>query len=76
MLGALFLDKEACEVEYLIKKELEELIFELNDERINHVVKRAMEERYQILFKILLRFTTQSDCLRYLRNKRNMGNNN
>lgn len=72
MLGALFLEKEICEIEYLIKKELEELSFDLNDEQLNHVVRHAMEERYQILFKILRRFAGHGDCLRYLRSSKKM----
>ncbi len=71
MLGALFLYNEIQEIEYLIKRELEELLLDIEDSRLNHVVRRAMEERYQVLFKILKRFATPEECLKYLRPKKN-----
>ncbi|GGH85256.1 hypothetical protein JOD43_003271 [Pullulanibacillus pueri] len=67
MLGALFTEEEICEIEYLVKKELEELSFEIDDSRINHMVRRAMEERYQILFKIFKRFASSEDCIKFMR---------
>ncbi|MBM7646901.1 hypothetical protein JOD45_003135 [Scopulibacillus daqui] len=80
MIGALFLEKEIIEIEYLVKRELEELLFDLNDKNINHIVKRAMEERYQILFKILCRFASHQDCMKYMRsykkNKKAIDENN
>lgn len=68
MQGGLFLEKEVEELKYLIKRELEELLLDLNDSRINDVVKVAMEERYQLLFKLLLRFSSPNDCLKYMKN--------
>ncbi len=37
-------------MEYILKRELEELLFDFEDERIHDVVKKAMEERYKIIF--------------------------
>lgn len=68
MQGGLFFEKEVEELKYLIKRELEELLLDLGDSRISNVVKQAMEERYQILFKLLLRFSSPNDCAKYLRN--------
>jgi hypothetical protein len=70
MHGALFLTKEVQELEYLVKKELKELLLDIEDSRLNQVVRRAMEERYQLLFRILKRFSSPNDCLKYLRPKR------
>lgn len=50
MLGLLINEKEVKEIEYLIKRELDEILFDLRDERIDQIVKRAMEERYKVLF--------------------------
>ncbi|MGV3487682.1 MAG: hypothetical protein ACO1OC_03745 [Tuberibacillus sp.] len=67
MIGALFEKKEVQELVYLLKREMEELRNELQEPDINHLVKRVMEERYQLLFKIYKRFAASDDCLRYLR---------
>ncbi|GGE54690.1 hypothetical protein GCM10011391_37040 [Pullulanibacillus camelliae] len=67
MLGVLLRDEEVREIEYLLKKELEELSTEMADDEMNHIVRRAMEERYQGLFKIMKRFTPSEQCIKYLR---------
>ena len=67
MLGALFLEEEVSEIIYLVKKELEELSDEMNEQDINHIVLRAMEERYKLLYKIFRRFAPKEECMRFLR---------
>ncbi|MDX8363035.1 MULTISPECIES: hypothetical protein [Bacillaceae] len=70
MLGLLVTKKEIKEIEYLIKRELEELLLDFQDSRIDYVVKRAMEERYQILFQLFRKVATPSECNRYVRSKK------
>ena len=69
MLGLLLSKKEMKEVEYLLKRELEELLHDFEDKRIDRVVKHAMEERYQLLFKVFTRVAPHSECVQYIRNK-------
>lgn len=47
--------EEKKEMEYILKRELEELLFDFEDERIHDVVKKAMEERYKIIFCLFRR---------------------
>nr|WP_246593635.1 hypothetical protein [Evansella tamaricis] len=61
--------KEAQEMEYLLKRELEELLLDLSDSRIDGIVKRAMEERYQMIFKLYKRFTPQKEYMQYVRQR-------
>ncbi|WP_042460874.1 hypothetical protein [Neobacillus dielmonensis] len=68
MFGLLINEKEVKEMEYLIKRELDEILFDLNDERIDHIVKRAMEERYKILFALFRRVASHQECMKYIRN--------
>lgn len=71
MFGLLINEKEVKEMEYLIKREMDEILFDLRDERIDHIVKRAMEERYKILFTLFRRVASPNECLKYMRkNKR------
>lgn len=67
MIGALFEDHEVRELEYLLKKEMEALSCELQEPDLNHLVKRAMEERYRLLFNIYKRFVPKQECMKYMR---------
>ncbi|CAG9610079.1 hypothetical protein [Pseudoneobacillus rhizosphaerae] len=74
MLGMLVNEKEVKEIQYLIKREMDEILFDLKDERIDHIVKRAMEERYKILFSLFKRVASPSECLKYIRKQRSKAN--
>jgi hypothetical protein len=67
MLGMLLGEMEVKEIQYLLKREMDEIIFDLEDQRIDVLVKSAMEERYKILFSLFRRISTQKDCIRYMR---------
>ncbi|CRK85322.1 hypothetical protein [Neobacillus massiliamazoniensis] len=67
MLGLLINEKEVKEIEYLIKREMDEILFDLRDERIDQIVKRAMEERYKILFTLFRRLASPNECFKYIR---------
>jgi hypothetical protein len=66
MLGLLINEMEQKELEYLIKRELEELLLDLDDSRIDPLVKKSMKDRYHKLFQLLLRVANKEDCLRYM----------
>ncbi|MCM3716677.1 hypothetical protein M3202_21800 [Alkalihalobacillus oceani] len=66
MLGLLLNQKEAQEVEYMLKREMEEILLDLSDPRIDELVKRAMEEKYQIVFSIYKRLVTPKESVNYL----------
>ncbi|HHY74352.1 MAG TPA: hypothetical protein GX497_14230 [Bacillus bacterium] len=70
MLAFLVNKREIKELEYLLKREMEEILQDLNDSRIDQIVKQAMEERYQVLFNFFKRFASERECSRYLRSKR------
>lgn len=66
MLGLLINHTEQKEIEYLIKRELDEIIFDLDDNRIDNMVKSAMKERYKVLFQLLRRVASEKECMRYM----------
>lgn len=70
MLGMIVNFKEVQELEYLLKREMDELLYDFEDSRIDAVVKRAMEERYDILFNLYRRIAPPVDCVKYLRQKK------
>ena len=69
MLGFLFSEKECQELEYMLRREMEELMLDLGDKRIDGVVKKAMEERYAIIFRMYGRIATPKELIKYVRNK-------
>lgn len=69
MLGFLFSRKECQELEYLLKRELEEMLLDFGDKRIDYLVKRAMEERYAILFRMYARLAHPNELAKYMRRK-------
>ncbi|TMW70077.1 hypothetical protein [Alteribacter natronophilus] len=70
MFGIMLNAKETQEMEYLLKRELEELLLDLTDSRIEGIVKRAMEERYQIIFRMYKRFVKPQEYMKYVRQNR------
>ncbi|HHW38700.1 MAG TPA: hypothetical protein GXX18_15935 [Bacillales bacterium] len=70
MLAFLVNKREIKELEYLLKREMEEIVQDLNDSRIDQIVKQAMEDRYQVLFNLFKRFATEKDCSKYIRTKK------
>ncbi|MFE8703888.1 hypothetical protein ACFYKX_25275 [Cytobacillus sp. FJAT-54145] len=67
MMGFLINEKEMKEMEYLLKREMDEILFDFKDDRIDHLVKRSMEERYKILFSLFKRVAPSKECLKYTR---------
>ncbi|UOQ44566.1 hypothetical protein MUN89_00875 [Halobacillus salinarum] len=70
MYGLMVNEQERREIEYLLKREMEEITFDLGDKRIDTNIKCAMEERYEVLFQIFRRFATREDCLQYMPRKK------
>lgn len=69
LLGFMLTKEEKKEMEYILKRELEELLFDFEDERIHDVVKKAMEERYKIIFCLFRRVANAEECMRYVRKR-------
>ncbi|KWW21614.1 hypothetical protein AS888_14045 [Peribacillus simplex] len=69
MLGLLISDKEKLELEYLLKREMDEILTDFQDERMDHIIKRAMNEKFNLLFSLLKRVSTEEECLVYMKVK-------
>ena len=66
MMGLLLNKREVKEIEYLLRRELDEILLDLGDERIDKAVKKAMIERYKDLFSLFKRIASPKDCLSYI----------
>ncbi|MFD2640066.1 hypothetical protein [Piscibacillus salipiscarius] len=69
MLGLMIKEQEQKELEYLLKREMDELIFDFNYENMDGQVKEAIKERYTLLFNIFKRLASHSTCVRYIPRK-------
>lgn len=82
MLAMILNEKEMKEIQYLLKREMDEILYDLRDERIDMLIKTEMEERYKHLFTLFKRVAPPVDCMKYIlthqkgRMKRKSGNNN
>ncbi|MFB1052027.1 hypothetical protein [Paraliobacillus sp. JSM ZJ581] len=73
MLGMLINDVEKSEIEYLIKRELEELLLDMEDSRLDKLVRIAMLDRYKVLFKLFRRVASEEEIMKYIpKNKKRM----
>jgi len=59
-------EKEQKEMEYVLKREMEEILFDLQDERINLNVKEVMRDRYKVLFQLFKRVANERECMKYM----------
>ncbi|MFB7818054.1 hypothetical protein [Paenibacillus chitinolyticus] len=69
MLGFLFNDRECRELDYLLRKELDEMLFDLNDKRMDEEIKKAIESRYKVIFRMYARLASPREISKYARNR-------
>lgn len=69
MLGFLFNERECRELDYVLRKELDEMLFDLSDKVIEIDLKTAIEARYKIIFRMYARLASPKEISRYARNR-------
>lgn len=69
MLGFLFNERECRELDYVLKKEMDEMLFDLNDKRIDPDIKGAIESRYRVIFRMYARLASPKEISKYARNR-------
>lgn len=65
MLGILFNERECRELDYVLRKELDEMLLDLRDSRIDREMKTAIENRYKVIFRMYARLASPKDLSRY-----------
>lgn len=71
MLGILFNDKECKELDYVLRKELDEMLHDLSDSRLDGEIKQVITRRYKIIFRMYARIASPKELSRYTLNVRN-----
>jgi hypothetical protein len=69
LIGFLFNERECKELDYVLRKELDEMLFDLNDQRVDSNAKGAIEERYSIVFRMYTRLASSKEISKYARNR-------
>ena len=70
MLGILYTDKECRELDYVLRKELDEMLLDLHDSRLDGDIKAAIAKRYKIIFRMYARMASPKELSRYALNVR------
>lgn len=70
MLGMLLNEKECKEMHYLLRKELDEILFDLKDRYLDNQLRNSIEARYQVIFRMYARIATNQELAHYVLNKR------
>ncbi|MBO9610017.1 MAG: hypothetical protein J7639_28930 [Paenibacillaceae bacterium] len=71
MIGFLFNDRECRELDYVLRKELDEMLFDLSDKRTENDMKEAIESRYRVIFRMYARLASPKEISKYARSRTN-----
>jgi hypothetical protein len=69
LLGFLLNERECKEFDYLLRKELDEMLLDLKDRRIDKSLKAAIELRYKVIFRMFARLASPKELSRYAINR-------
>ncbi|MBP1996387.1 hypothetical protein J2Z66_008033 [Paenibacillus eucommiae] len=53
----------------MLRKELDEMLFDLSDKRIDQEIKLAIESRYKVIFRMYARLASPKEISKYARNR-------
>lgn len=65
MLGMMFNENECKELHYLLRKELDEMLLDLRDGRMDSSIKQAIRKRYKIIFSMYARMAPSKELSKY-----------
>lgn len=60
----------------MLRKELDEMLYDLKDTRIEAQVKEAIESRYKVIFRMYARLASPKELSRYVRGRGDRGYRN
>ncbi|NDI37032.1 hypothetical protein [Chengkuizengella sediminis] len=70
MLGILLNDRETQEIDYLLRKELDEMLMDLKDMKLDKQMKSAIEARYKVIFRMYARLASPKQLSKYAINRK------
>ena len=67
MIGLLLDERESKELDYILRKELDEMLLDLKDRRIDENIRRAIDARHKVIFRMFARFASPKELSKYAR---------
>jgi hypothetical protein len=67
MIGLLLDERESKELDYILRKELDEMLLDLKDRRIDENIRRAIDARYKVIFRMFARLASPKELSKYAR---------
>lgn len=67
MLGMLFNEKEYKELDYVLRKELDEMLLDMGDHRLDQDIRHSIAKRYKTVFQMYARFAPSKELSKYVR---------
>ncbi|MEK3789425.1 hypothetical protein D3C85_1812540 [compost metagenome] len=67
MMGMLFNEKECKELDYVLRRELDEMLMEMGDKRLDQDIRNAIALRYKTVFRMYARFAPPKQLSKYAR---------
>lgn len=68
LLGFLLTNKECAELGYVLRKELDEMLLDLSDSRLDKQVLVSIRERYKTVFRMYARLASPKELSLYTYN--------
>lgn len=65
MMGMMFNEKECKELSYVLRRELEEMLLDLSDRRLDQEIRKAIVVRYKTVFRMYARFAAPEELSKY-----------
>ncbi|MNP11294.1 hypothetical protein D3C76_1034740 [compost metagenome] len=66
----LFNERECKELDYVIRKELDEMLMDLDDKRLDQEIRQSIAKRYKVVFRMYARFAHPKELSKYARSNR------
>lgn len=66
LIGLLLNTQECQEMNYLLRKELDELLFDLKDRYLDSQLRNSLENRYKKIFRIYARIASHQELSQYV----------
>mgnify|MGYP001350158777 CR=1 FL=1 len=65
MIGMMLTERERVEFDYVLRKELDEMLLDLSDSRLEEQIRTAICERYRVILRMYARFAPLQELPRY-----------
>jgi hypothetical protein len=66
VIALLLKENELDEIHYLLRREMDDLLYDFRDDRVDDLVKSTLQKRYKVLFSLFKRVASPRECMLYM----------